>query len=320
MLMLPVCSRYLRPNVSFSNEAGIVTTPVAASPSRALIQEFDVVLERRLNFAFLIVLNPSFPLVRDQPSSYKVVIVRIELEFTPALGLEPVEEERTLKDLRTERASATRHTRCATINAMSCRDFEVASFDISCAKPIVVILAEGSRAQPLNTLTWPNTTDLGILERSQEPWKYCPWPRDVVIRHYDKSRLDLGDCLAYLNALVGNGYLENPNIGSLQGLDEFHKSLIFVRGGDEEKFKRLASQNALQRFSQFFEIVVNCGNDNRDIIWSVRWFDWDRNTSIRPMANGIDNETGISVEPASRVLAFGFTSALTSINSQHFLP
>ena len=49
--------------MSLSEETGIVASPVASRPTRALIQELDVVLESRLDLAFPIVLDPSFPLV-----------------------------------------------------------------------------------------------------------------------------------------------------------------------------------------------------------------------------------------------------------------
>lgn len=42
---------------------------------------------------------------------------------------------------------------------------------------------------------------------------------------------------------------------------------------------------------------MDCGNDNRDIFRSIRWFDWDGNASVTPVANGIDNETSIAVDP-----------------------
>lgn len=78
--------------MSLSDKAGEVASPIATGPARTLIQKLDIVLKGRLDLTLFVVLNPGFPLVRDQPPSHKVVIVGIELEFSPALSLETMEE------------------------------------------------------------------------------------------------------------------------------------------------------------------------------------------------------------------------------------
>lgn len=79
-----------------SNKAGEVASPIATSPARTLIQELGIVLQGRLDLALPVVLDPGLPLVRDQPPSHKVVVVGMELEFTPALSLEAMEEQGVL--------------------------------------------------------------------------------------------------------------------------------------------------------------------------------------------------------------------------------
>jgi len=54
---------HLRPDMSLSDEASVVATPVASGPTGTLVQELDVVLKSGLNFAFPVVLDPSLPLV-----------------------------------------------------------------------------------------------------------------------------------------------------------------------------------------------------------------------------------------------------------------
>lgn len=55
----------LRPDMSLSNETGVVAPPVASGPAGTLIQELDVVLEGCLDLALLVILNPSLPLIGD---------------------------------------------------------------------------------------------------------------------------------------------------------------------------------------------------------------------------------------------------------------
>jgi hypothetical protein len=85
--------------MSLSEKTRIIASPITASPSRTLVQELDVVLKRRLNLALFLILDPSLPLIRDQPPRHKVIIIRIKLEFPPAFSLEAFKEQRTLKNL-----------------------------------------------------------------------------------------------------------------------------------------------------------------------------------------------------------------------------
>jgi hypothetical protein len=60
--------------------------------------------------------------------------------------------------------------------------------------------------------------------------------------------------------------MENPDIGSFQGLRKDCQFLMLVCGCDQKEFKRLASENALERFSQFFKVVMNRGDYDGDIL------------------------------------------------------
>ncbi len=80
----------LSPDMSLSEQARVVASPITASPSGALIQEFDIILQGGLDLAFLVVLNPSLPPVRDEPPSNKIIIISVELILTPTLGFETI--------------------------------------------------------------------------------------------------------------------------------------------------------------------------------------------------------------------------------------
>lgn len=96
-----------RPDMSLSDKAGVVASPVATGPAGTLIQELDVVLQGRLDLALLVILNPGLPLVGNQPPGHKVVIIGIELKLAPALSLEAMEEQGALKDFRSEGTGAS---------------------------------------------------------------------------------------------------------------------------------------------------------------------------------------------------------------------
>lgn len=68
---------HVPPNKSFKEEALDVGPPIAPGPTQALLQVFRVVFQCRLNLAFLVMLDPCFPLVIHHPSSEKVVVVGI---------------------------------------------------------------------------------------------------------------------------------------------------------------------------------------------------------------------------------------------------
>lgn len=124
------------PDISLSDQAGPVASPVAACPTRALVQKLVAVLEGRLNLALLLVLNPGLPLVAHEPTSHKVVIVSVQNPLPPLLVLEAVKEVVARQNLGTIGASASRHARCAAVNVVGSRDLKVATLNVSCAQPV----------------------------------------------------------------------------------------------------------------------------------------------------------------------------------------
>lgn len=88
-----------RQHVTLTSHAAPVASPITPCPTRALVQELRAVLERRLDLAFALILDPRLPLVADQPARHKVVVVGVENVFAPALGLEPLQEIVTLQNV-----------------------------------------------------------------------------------------------------------------------------------------------------------------------------------------------------------------------------
>lgn len=87
------------PNVALGNQAGPVAPPVAASPARALVKEFVAVFQRGFDFALVLILDPGFPLVADQPTGDKIVVVSIQDPLSPFLILKSVKEVMAGEDL-----------------------------------------------------------------------------------------------------------------------------------------------------------------------------------------------------------------------------
>jgi hypothetical protein len=95
--------------MSFDDKAGPIAPPVTACPASTLIEKFVVTLQGGLDLAFGVVLNPGLPLVGDQPSRDKVIIVSIELVGEPTLSLETIHEQGALQDLGPECTGTSGH-------------------------------------------------------------------------------------------------------------------------------------------------------------------------------------------------------------------
>ena len=221
----------LRPHMSLRNETGVIASPVAASPSRTLIQELDVVLESRLNLALHVVLDPSLPSIGDQPTRNKVVIISVELEFAPTLRLESIQEQWALQDLGSEGTRTTRHAGGSTIESMCCRDLKVASLNVSCTEPVVQDIADWAISDSLNSLTRANASHLSIFKGGKEPGQNGSWPRDIVVCHDDDGGFHLWDGLADLDSLVCNGDLESSDVRGFQSLDKADELGVLVGCG-----------------------------------------------------------------------------------------
>lgn len=237
---------HLRPDVSLCDEASIIASPVAACPSGTLVQELDVVLKGCLNLGLPVVLNPCLPLLRDQPASHEIIVVRIELILTPALSLEAFQEQRALQNIGAKGARAARHAGGPSINPVGCRDLEVSSLNVCSPQPVVNSGHNRTRSDSLDSLTRANASDFRIFEWSQQPGQNCARPRDIVVCHDYDGRLDLRDGFADLDPLVCNWDLKNSNIGGLESLCKFDKLGVFAGRGDQEQFEGVARENALQ--------------------------------------------------------------------------
>lgn len=255
--------------MSLSEEARVVTSPVATSPTGALIQELDVVLESGLDLALLVVLDPSLPLVRDKPPGNKIIIVSVELELSPALGLETVEEQRTLEDFGSKGTCPSRHTGSTAINPMGGRNLKITPLDVGCTKPVVNPCGDGASPRPLDSLARADSTYLCVFKWCQEPGYYGSGPRDIIVSHDDKRCPDPGNSLVNLNPFVCNWDMENADGRCFQGLDKGIKTVISVCSRDQKKLIWVASENALERFPQLFKIVVYSGNYYSDIFGRV---------------------------------------------------
>jgi hypothetical protein len=95
--------------MSLRDETGPVASPVAASPTRALVEEFVTILEGSLQLTFRLVLDPCLPLMADQPAGNEVVVIGVENPLPPFFILKSVEEVMTREDFRAISACPARH-------------------------------------------------------------------------------------------------------------------------------------------------------------------------------------------------------------------
>lgn len=204
---------YLHPNMPLAREAGPVAAPVAARPPGALIQKLGAVLQSRLELAFALVLNPSLPLVADEPARDKVVVVGVENPLPPFFVLKAVQEVVALQNLRSIGACATRHARSTAVHVVRGRDLKVATLNIRRAEPVPQATRQRRVPFATNTLVCADTPHLGILKWSKNPWHESRGPGHIVVRHDGNGSLDMGQGLADLKALVGNGSIEDANGG-----------------------------------------------------------------------------------------------------------
>lgn len=99
------CGADSLPDISLAHQTRPVAAPVAAGPSRALIEKLDPIFKGSLDLTLILVLNPGLPLVADKPSSDKVVVVSVQNPLSPFLVLEAVKEVVAGEDFGSVRAS-----------------------------------------------------------------------------------------------------------------------------------------------------------------------------------------------------------------------
>lgn len=100
----------LPPDVPLPDEASPIASPVAPRPSGALVKELVAVFEGGLELALRTVLNPSLPLMADEPARDKVVVVGVQNPASPFFILESMHKIRTRQNLRPICSSPARHT------------------------------------------------------------------------------------------------------------------------------------------------------------------------------------------------------------------
>lgn len=282
-----------------ANETGPVASPVAARPTSALIKELWAIFESRLNLTLAVVLDPCLPLMAYEPACDKVVIVGVENPLSPFLVLETVKEVVALQNFRSVSACATRHARCAAVHVVGSRDLKVAAFNVCGAQPVPQ--AVGKRSIPLSTdsLVCPNTTHLGVLERSENPGHESRGPGDIVISHDGNGRLDMRQSFTHLKALVGDWSVENTNVRVPEGTSKLIQIFPLIVRCHQDELSRVGSKNALQRVSKLLKHVMNGWNNNRDILACKSWLGRDRLGLVRPMADTVNEKAEIAMDPVA---------------------
>lgn len=199
-------------DIALLEKTGIVASPVASCPAGALVEKLHASLQGGLDLALGFVLNPGVPLVADEPSSHKVVIIGIEGVLLPSLVLEAVQECLALQNLGPVGASAAGHARSSSVHLVGSRDLKVASLNVRCAEPVPALLDPGAVAFSADTLAGADSANLLVLKGGQNPGHQSRGPGNIVIGHDDNAGVDLGQSLAYLQALVGDAAAQDSNV------------------------------------------------------------------------------------------------------------
>lgn len=287
----------LPPHIFLNDQTRPVAPPVASRPSGALVEELHAVLQSRLKLTFSLILDPGFPLVTDEPSCDKVVVVGIENVVPPLFPLKAVKELCTLQNLRAVGAGASRHARRAAIDVVGGGDLKVAALNVSGTQPVEDARLQVGVPLPANSLACSHATNLGVLKRSQDPRHQGLWPFNVVICHDGDGGPDVRQCSTHLHAFVCNVSEENTDPWVVQRVCELFQVIVFGGGGDKDELVWLTGQNALERGAKFFHAVVYRGNHNSHIIGSECWFLWNGLGLVGPVADAVDEKTDVTVEP-----------------------
>lgn len=180
---------------------------------------------------------------------------------------------------------------------MSGRDFKVASLNVSRSEPIITKLDDCAGLKSFHSLTRADTTHLRIFKRCQKPGQDGAGPRDIIVCHDNDGSLHLWNRLADLDPLVCDRDMEDSDICRLQRLDKGNELLVFVGSRDQEELIRAARENALDGLPQLVEVIVNCRDDNRDVLGRIRRLRRDREGFVAPMTEKVDDGAEVAVEP-----------------------
>lgn len=279
------------------DQAGPVASPVAARPAGALVEELGAVLQRRLNLALALVLDPGLPLVADEPARDKVVVVSVQDPLPPLFRLEAVEEVMALEDVGAVGAGAARHARGAAVHVVRGRDLKVAALNVGGAEPVPDADGPGRRPLALDPLAGADAAHLGVLKGGQDPGHQRRRPGHVVVSHDGDGRLDAGQGLADLQALVGNGRVHDADLGVVERPGQLVQRLALVVGGDKNQLGGLAGQDALKRRAQLLKHVMDGRDDDRDIFVGKRRLAGDRLRLVGPVADTVNKQPDVTMQP-----------------------
>lgn len=287
----------LPPDVSLANKTSPVASPVASGPAGALVQKLEAVFQRSLQLALSLVLDPRLPLVIDQPARNKIVVVGVKNPFAPLFILEAVEELVALENLSPVRAGPAGHARRATINVVGCRDLKVTALNVRSAKPVPAASSQWCVPFTAHSLTGSNSSHASVFERRQNPRHESGWPGNVVIGHDGNGSRDSGQGFTDLKPLIRDWRLHNTDVGVWQGESKLVQRFSPVMGGNKNKLGRFTSKNAHERRSKFFKHIMNGGNNDCDIGICVLGLFWQWLRLVSPVADAVDNETEITMDP-----------------------
>lgn len=245
----------------------------------------------------MLVLNPGLPLVADQPASDEVVIVSVEDVLAPLLSLEALEEVVAGENLGSVSAGASRHAGSAAVDVVGGGDLEVATLNVGRTKPVEDTSGPVALPDALNSLAGADTTDLGVLEGSENPGHEGRGPGNIVVGHDGDLGGNLGKSLADLETLVRDRSGEDLDIGVRKAASELLESGVLLNRGDEHQNVGFACQNAEQRRAKLLEDIVNGGNDDSDILGSEGRLSGDGLGFIGPVTDAVDKETGVAMNP-----------------------
>ena len=268
-----------------SEHAGEVTAPVAAGPPKTLLEKFGVVLQRRLQFGALTVLDARLPSVRQHPSCHEIVVISIQLILlTPIFVREAVGKGGILQDVRSICDGPARETGDAAVQVGRGRDLKVPPFQIECAEKVPQIRFLGA-AEPL---TRPYATDIRPFKAGQHPLKDGGGPGHIVVSKDCDLGLHLGDGLAHLTALVGMRHAEGTHSRAGHGADQFREALVAGIDRDQEDLKGLRGETASDRLPQTVAVAFERRDDDGDIARVERGLGGKRDGEECPMCEAID--------------------------------
>lgn len=298
--MNPDLRRNLPPHVPLLDQAGPVASPIATRPAGALIQELGAILQSGFNLAFALILDPSLPLVAHQPSRDKVIVVSIQDPLSPLFSLEAFEEVMALEDFRSVRPSAARHAGSAAVHVVSSRNLKVAALNVCRSEPVPDANRPRGRPLALHSLACADAADLGIFKGGENPGHQRRGPGHIVVSHDGDGSRHSRQSLADLESLVGNVCVHDTDPGVVEGPGQLVKSLALVVRRDQNKLVWLTGQDALKRRSKLLKRIMNSRNNDRDVVVGKGWLARDRLRFVGPMADAVNKQPDISMEPSMR--------------------